>query len=440
MFSLLGPNGAGKTTTLEILEGFREPSAGKVEVLGFDPRTGGRAFRERVGIVLQGPAVEPYLTVRELVKRNAGYYPNPRSVDEVIALVGLEDKAKARAKTLSGGQQRRLDVALGIVGRPELLFLDEPTTGFDPGARRGAWELVQRLAAEGATILLTTHYMDEAQHLADRVAVISQGAIVAEGSPDTIGGRATAAVRIRFTLPPGFPTPSCRSRTRSSRATSSSTRTTRCGSCTRSPAGPWIGSSHSTGSRWTARASRTSTWGSSGERPCRESRRAVPLPAAVRAEELLAQPGGRGLHVRLPDPVPGHLRLAQPRRHDRLPRGQLQPVPRPGDPRVRGGQRDLHEPGHDHHVPARQRDPQAPSGHAPAGGLRARRAAAERCRGDRDLDHAARQLRRALLRRDLPGALAGPGGRAHRRRGLVLPRSVWRCRASSRTPTRPPPS
>jgi len=203
VFALLGPNGAGKTTTLEILEGYRARTSGTVEVLGLDPATGGAALRRRVGIVLQATAVEPYLTVREVVTRNAGYYPHPRDVDSVIKLVGLDDKAEARVKTLSGGQQRRLDVALGIVGDPELLFLDEPTTGFDPSARRGAWDLVRALAEEGTTIVLTTHYMDEAQHLADRVAVIARGHIVAEGTPDTIGGRADAAVRIRFVLPPG---------------------------------------------------------------------------------------------------------------------------------------------------------------------------------------------------------------------------------------------
>jgi ABC-2 type transport system ATP-binding protein len=203
VFALLGPNGAGKTTTLEILEGYRTRTSGTVEVLGLDPATGGPHLRERIGIVLQATAVEPYLTVREVVTRNAGYYPRPRDVDAVINLVGLDEKAHARVKTLSGGQQRRLDVALGIVGGPELLFLDEPTTGFDPSARRGAWELVRALAGEGTTILLTTHYMDEAQHLADRVAVIAQGHIVAEGTPDTIGGRADAAVRIRFVLPDG---------------------------------------------------------------------------------------------------------------------------------------------------------------------------------------------------------------------------------------------
>jgi ABC-2 type transport system ATP-binding protein len=204
VFALLGPNGAGKTTTLEILEGYRSRTSGTVEVLELDPATGGSALRRRIGIVLQATAVEPYLTVREVVTRHAGYYPSPRDVDEVVSLVGLEEKADARVKTLSGGQQRRLDVALGIIGAPELLFLDEPTTGFDPSARRGAWELVRSLATEGTTILLTTHYMDEAQHLADRVAVIARGRIVAEGTPDTIGGRADAAVRIRFVVPGGI--------------------------------------------------------------------------------------------------------------------------------------------------------------------------------------------------------------------------------------------
>jgi ABC-2 type transport system ATP-binding protein len=203
VFALLGPNGAGKTTTLEILEGYRERTSGAVSVLGFDPGREAGQLRRNIGIVLQATAVEPYLSVREVVTRNAGYYPKPRDVDAVISLVGLDDKADARVKTLSGGQQRRLDVALGIVGDPQLLFLDEPTTGFDPTARRGAWDLVRALAAEGTTILLTTHYMDEAQNLADRVAVIAHGHIVAEGTPDTIGGRADAAAVIRFHLPPG---------------------------------------------------------------------------------------------------------------------------------------------------------------------------------------------------------------------------------------------
>jgi len=203
VFALLGPNGAGKTTVLEVLEGFRRRTGGRVEVLGTDPATGDRRLRERVGVVLQETAVEPYLTVREVLTRNAGYYPRPRVVAEVISLAGLGEKADARVKTLSGGQQRRLDVALGIVGDPELVFLDEPTTGFDPSARRGAWELVRRLTGGGTTIVLTTHYMDEAQALADRVAVLANGRIVAAGTPDSIGGRNLAAVRVRFRLPAG---------------------------------------------------------------------------------------------------------------------------------------------------------------------------------------------------------------------------------------------
>ncbi len=172
------------------------------------PSDAGREWRERVGIVLQGAVIEPYLKVREVLRRNAGYYPRPRAVDDVLDLVGLADKADARVKTLSGGLQRRLDVGLGIIGAPELLFLDEPTTGFDPSARRGAWELVEKLKGEGTTIILTTHYMDEAQHLADRVVVINRGEIVAAGTPETIGGRAKAAARIRFALPPGVAPPS----------------------------------------------------------------------------------------------------------------------------------------------------------------------------------------------------------------------------------------
>jgi ABC-2 type transport system ATP-binding protein len=205
IFALLGPNGAGKTTTLEILEGFRTQDAGRAEVLGLDPgdRATGRALRERIGLVLQDIAVEPYLTVRETVARNAGYYPAPRGVDEVIALVGLAGQAWQKVRVLSGGQQRRLDLALGMIGDPELLFLDEPTTGFDPSARRGAWQIMRGLRAAGTTIVLTTHYMDEAQALADRVAVMAGGQIVAEGTPSAIGGRDTARARIRFALPAG---------------------------------------------------------------------------------------------------------------------------------------------------------------------------------------------------------------------------------------------
>jgi ABC-2 type transport system ATP-binding protein len=205
IFALLGPNGAGKTTTLEVLEGFRRRDAGRVEVLGLDPsaRSSGRLLREQIGLVLQEIAVEPHLALHETLARNAGYYPAPRDVDEVIDLVGLAGADRQKVKNLSGGQKRRLDLALGVIGNPRLLFLDEPTTGFDPGARRDAWQNVRDLRDAGMTILLTTHYMDEAQALADRVAVISQGRIVATGTPASIGGRDTARARIRFALPVG---------------------------------------------------------------------------------------------------------------------------------------------------------------------------------------------------------------------------------------------
>ncbi len=201
--ALLGPNGAGKTTTLEILEGFLKRDAGNVEVLGRDPQEGDRAWREQVGIVLQGTAADPYLTVRETLTRTAGFYAHPRSVDEVIELVGLTEKANSRISKLSGGQKRRLDVAYGIVGNPRMLFLDEPTTGFDPSARRGAWNLVSDLRGHGTTILLTTHYMDEAQALADHIVVIGAGKVVGQGTPDDLGGRDVAALQIRFRLPAG---------------------------------------------------------------------------------------------------------------------------------------------------------------------------------------------------------------------------------------------
>ncbi|MFI5042037.1 MAG: ABC transporter ATP-binding protein [Acidimicrobiales bacterium] len=205
VFALLGPNGAGKTTTVEILEGFRARDAGRVEVLGIDPgqRSAQHELRARTGVVLQELAVEPFLTVREVLTRNAGFYPSPRSVDEVLHLIGLEDTSTNRVKTLSGGQQRRLDLGLGIIGSPELIFMDEPTTGFDPSARRGAWEVVHQLTRGGATVILTTHYMDEAEALANRVAVIARGKIVAEGTPATIGGRDVGEVTIRFRLPAG---------------------------------------------------------------------------------------------------------------------------------------------------------------------------------------------------------------------------------------------
>jgi ABC-2 type transport system ATP-binding protein len=201
--ALLGPNGAGKTTTLEVLEGYIARDQGSVEVLGGDPYHSSRSWREGIGIVLQGTAVDPYLTVRETLRRTAGFYQHPRPVDEVIDLVGLQEKAESRVKLLSGGQLRRLDVAYGIVGNPRLLFLDEPTTGFDPSARRDAWQLVKDLRGLGTTIMLTTHYMDEAQALADNIIVIGAGRVVASGPPDILGGRDTAAAHIRFRLPAG---------------------------------------------------------------------------------------------------------------------------------------------------------------------------------------------------------------------------------------------
>jgi ABC-2 type transport system ATP-binding protein len=202
-FALLGPNGAGKTTTVEILEGYRDRDAGQVEVLGLDPQRGGRDLRERVGIVLQSSGHFRELSVREVLDLFGGYYPKPRDSGEVIDLVGLTEKAGARIKTLSGGQQRRLDLALGLVGDPDLLFLDEPTTGFDPSARHRSWELIESLRDLGKTILLTTHYMDEAQNLADRVAIIVAGRIVAAGTPDSLGGRDEGEAQVAFRLPPG---------------------------------------------------------------------------------------------------------------------------------------------------------------------------------------------------------------------------------------------
>jgi ABC-2 type transport system ATP-binding protein len=208
VFALLGPNGAGKTTTVEILEGYRERTAGAASVLGRDPARGGVELKRRIGIVLQSTGVDPYLTVRETVGLYAGYYPSPRDVDEVIDLVGLAEKRHTRVNKLSGGQQRRLDVAVALAGDPELLFLDEPTTGFDPNARRNAWGIVKNLTEIGKTIFLTTHFMDEAQYLASRVAVIAKGTIVAEGTPGTLGGRDRMQTRIRFRLPEGQPGPS----------------------------------------------------------------------------------------------------------------------------------------------------------------------------------------------------------------------------------------
>jgi ABC-2 type transport system ATP-binding protein len=204
VFAFLGPNGAGKTTTVEILEGYRERSAGEVVVLGEDPVQAGREWRERIGIVLQQSRMHPELTVRETIELFGGYYRNPRDVDETIGQVGLTQKAEERVSRLSGGQQRRLDVGVALIGDPDLLFLDEPTTGFDPSARRRAWEVIGGLRDLGKTIFLTTHYMNEAQELADQVAVIADGEIVARGTPADLGGRETADAEITFLLPPGL--------------------------------------------------------------------------------------------------------------------------------------------------------------------------------------------------------------------------------------------
>jgi ABC-2 type transport system ATP-binding protein len=198
VFGLLGPNGAGKTTTIEILEGYRERDGGDVEVLGVDPQRAGRDWRNRLGVVLQSSSLYPGLTVHESLRVFAGYYRSPRDPDEVMRIVGLGEKRDARVRTLSGGQQRRLDLGLALIGDPELIFLDEPTTGFDPGARRAAWDTVRTLRELGKTILLTTHYLDEAEQLADRVAVLRDGAIVRVGSPaELTGGSVETEIRFR---------------------------------------------------------------------------------------------------------------------------------------------------------------------------------------------------------------------------------------------------
>jgi ABC-2 type transport system ATP-binding protein len=198
VFALLGPNGAGKTTTTEVLEGYRRADDGEVSVLGVDPWKADRHWRSRIGIVAQSSRDEAEASVAELVHHYSGYYPDPRDPDEVIAAVGLEEKRKTRTRKLSGGQRRRLDVALGVIGNPELLFLDEPTTGFDPEARRQFWTLIENLRTGGTTILLTTHYLDEAEHLADRVGVIADGRMIEIGTPETLGGRGARTARISW--------------------------------------------------------------------------------------------------------------------------------------------------------------------------------------------------------------------------------------------------
>ncbi len=207
IFALLGPNGAGKTTTVEVLEGYRSRDGGTVKVLGKDPARQRKQLKSQIGIVLQSSGMDRYLTVSETIAMYAGFYPRPRPVDEVVELVGLEGKRDTRVVKLSGGQQRRLDVAIALAGNPDLLFLDEPTTGFDPSARHEAWEVIKNLAMLGKTVLLTTHYMDEAQYLAGQVAVISSGRIVAEGPPATIGNREQARARIRYRLAGGVTPP-----------------------------------------------------------------------------------------------------------------------------------------------------------------------------------------------------------------------------------------
>ncbi|MFT4049904.1 MAG: ABC transporter ATP-binding protein [Solirubrobacterales bacterium] len=204
VFAILGPNGAGKTTTVEILEGYRDRTSGEVSVLGVDPAKPTRDWRQRIGVVLQESETGALLTVRETLAMYAGYYENPRGVYETIQLVGLTEKADTRAGRLSGGQKRRLDVGLALIGDPDLIFLDEPTTGFDPEARREAWKVIGSMRDLGKTILLTTHYMEEAQILADQIAVFSGGQIVAQGTPDEIGGRKSLPSRIEFRLPAQF--------------------------------------------------------------------------------------------------------------------------------------------------------------------------------------------------------------------------------------------
>jgi ABC-2 type transport system ATP-binding protein len=203
VFGFLGPNGAGKTTTIEILEGYRPRSAGRVSVLGIDPQSPTRDWRQRIGLVLQECELNPLLTVAETMNLYSSFFPEPRDVDETLRLVGLADRRKARVGALSGGQQRRLDVGVGIIGNPELLFLDEPTTGFDPTARREAWNMIEGLKKLGTTIVLTTHYMEEAQHLADRVVILREGRVVAEGPPATLGEKLGQETIIRFRLTDG---------------------------------------------------------------------------------------------------------------------------------------------------------------------------------------------------------------------------------------------
>ena len=260
VFCLLGPNGAGKTTTVEILEGYRLADSGTVRVLGADPARGERALRDRLGIVLQAGGLQPELTVAEVLEMYGRWYERTRPVDELLELVELADERDARVQTLSGGQQRRLDLALGLVGDPEVLFLDEPTTGFDPGARRRAWSTIRSLCSLGKTVVLTTHYMDEAQALADRVAVMVEGKIIALGPPEQLAGRDALPAEIRFRVPE---TVRAARRSPASRGTDracSCARPSRSPSPTGSPDGRWKRASRWTASPSPSRRWKTSTW------------------------------------------------------------------------------------------------------------------------------------------------------------------------------------
>ena len=256
MFALLGPNGAGKTTIVEILEGHRDRTAGEVSVLGYDPGRGERALKQRIGIVLQSTGVEPYLSVEETIDLFRGYFPHPLPLDEILDAVGLSEQRSARVRRLSGGQQRRLDVAIGLAGDPELLFLDEPTSGFDPSARRSAWEMVRTLKSLGKTVVLTTHYMEEAETLADRVAIIGEGKIVAEGAVGQLLDK-DRSTTIRFRVRPGSARPACPKTSPScpqtTMAGTPSRRPRRPIACTASRAGPWNRGSSSRNCRSRAR-------------------------------------------------------------------------------------------------------------------------------------------------------------------------------------------
>jgi ABC-2 type transport system ATP-binding protein len=259
VFCLLGPNGAGKTTTVEILEGYRLADAGTVRVLGADPARGDRGLRDRLGIVLQAGGIQPELTVAEVLEMYGRWYERTRPVDELLELVELADERDVRVQTLSGGQQRRLDLALGLVGDPELLFLDEPTTGFDPGARRRAWSTIRSLCSLGKTVVLTTHYMDEAQALADRVAVLVEGKIIALGPPEQLAGRTGCRPRSASACPRRCACPICPASRETGRACSCA-RPSRSPSRTGSPDGRWKRASRWTASPSPSRRWKTSTW------------------------------------------------------------------------------------------------------------------------------------------------------------------------------------